>query len=137
MLIFTTIAIIEEDKSIFDGIARAWHVITRNLGHTILMTLILGIGQFILSILLAAPLFLTVVPVAINLAATGGDAFGVGLIISGILFLILLPLVILLSGGLRAFVLASWTLTYHQLIEKEELEPTIMTEEELSEEEVV
>lgn len=129
MLIFTTIAIVEEDKGIFDGIARAWHVIIRNLGFTILMSLILGIGQFILSIIFAAPLFLTVVPIAVNLAVTGVEAIGVGLIISGALFLILLPLVILLSGVLRAFVLASWTLTYHQLIGKEELEPTVMTEE--------
>jgi len=137
MLTFTTIAILEEDKGIFDGIARAWHIITKNLGQVILMSLILGIGQFILMFLLAVPMLLIVVPVLINLIVTGGDALGVGLIISGILFLILLPLSILLGGGLRAYVLASWTLTYHQLIEKEELEPTIMTEEELSEEEVV
>jgi hypothetical protein len=133
MLTFTTIAIIEEDKSIFDAIARAWHVITKNLGQVILMSLILGIGQFILMIVLAAPLLLTVVPVVINLIVTGGDAVGAGLIISGILFLVLLPLVILLGGGLRAYVLTSWTLTYHQLINKEELEPAVLTEEEVDE----
>jgi len=115
MVNFTTIAIIEEDKSIFEGIERAWQVITKNIGTVFVMFLILGVGQLIAGLIIALPLVIAPAPLLINLFASGFRTVSVGLIISVILFLVFIPFVILLGGVLRAYVLTSWTLTYRQL----------------------
>lgn len=133
MVNFTTIAIIEEEKGIFDGIERAWQVITQNLGYVIVMFLILGIGQLIIGLIIALPLVIVPAPLLINLISTGFQTVGVGLIISIILFALFIPLVIFLSGVLKAYVLTSWTLTYRSLENQEELEPTVLSDEDQEE----
>lgn len=115
MVNFTTIAIIEEDKSIFEGIERAWQVITKNIGNVFVMFLILGVGQLIAGLIIALPLVIVPTPFLINLFASGFRTVTVGLILSVILFLVFIPFVILLSGVLKAYVLTSWTLTYRDL----------------------
>ncbi|MEA3327589.1 MAG: hypothetical protein U9R53_09855 [Chloroflexota bacterium] len=129
MVNFTTIAIIEEDKGIFEGISRAWQVIIRHLGNVLLMFLILGIGQLIASLVIGLPLIAVPIPILINLFVTGFRTVTVGLIVSSILFLAFLPLAILLGGVLRAYVLSSWTLTYRRLIAEGNLEPMVISTE--------
>lgn len=129
MVNFTTVAIIEEDQKLFPAIGRAWQVITRNLGNVLLMFLILGIGQLIAGLIIGLPLIVTPVPLLVNLLATGFRNFTTGLVLSWVLFLALIPLVIFLSGVLKAYVLSSWTLTYRRLIQQEALEPTVLSEE--------
>lgn len=129
MVNFTTVAIIEEDQKLFPAIGRAWQVITRNLGNVLLMFLILGIGQLIAGLIIGLPLIVTPVPLLVNLLVTGFRNFTTGLVLSGVLFLALIPLVIFLSGVLKAYVLSSWTLTYRRLIQQEALEPTVLSEE--------
>ena len=126
MVNFTTIAIIEEDQEIFPAIGRAWQVITRNLGNVLLMFLILGIGQIIAGLIIGLPLIIAPLPFLINLMATGFRNVTTGLVISGVLFLALIPLVIFLGGVLKAYVLSSWTLTYRSLVQQEEIEPTVL-----------
>ncbi len=128
MIYFTTIAIIEEDLDIFKAIARAWEVLTKNLGNVVLMFLILGLGQLILGFIIVLPIFLTPIPILINLAVTGFESATVGLIISAILFLIILPIVIFLSGVLMAYVLSAWTLTYRRLTGENSLTPIVITD---------
>ncbi len=128
MVNFTTIAIIEEDQGLFPGIGRAWQVITRNLGNALLMFLILGIGQLILGLVIGLPLLVVPVPFLVNLFATGFRNATTGLVLSGVLFLALMPLVIFLSGVLKAYVLSSWTLTYRRLIQQDALEPTLLND---------
>lgn len=115
LVTFTTITIIEEDQGIFDGIRRAWQVITRKLGNVVVMFLILGIGQIIIGLIISLPLLLVPLPFVINLIATGFEAVTGGLILSGILLLVFVPVIIFLSGVLKAYVLTSWTLTYRRL----------------------
>ena len=130
MVIFTIIAIVKEEKGIFEAIPRAWHLVTKNLGMVILMSLILGVGQLILTLVISLPLvFSMALPVGINLAVTGGDSAGVGLIISAVLALILIPLMILIGGVIEAFVLSSWTLTFQRLSDKGELETVTLNGE--------
>jgi len=42
--------------------------------------------------------------------------------------MLFLPLLIFLAGVLRAFILASWTLTFRQLTLEGELSPTILND---------
>lgn len=131
---FTTIAIIEEEKGIFDGISRGWHVITQNLGNVVLMFLILGVGQFILSLIIALPLIIVPIPLLVNLFASGFQSVTIGLIFSGLLSLVFIPLVVFLGGVLRAYVLTSWTLTYRRLTSEGLLHPAILLDGESEEE---
>lgn len=133
MVNFTTIAIVEEEKGIFDGIGLAWQVLTQNLGYVIVMFLILGIGQLIIGLIIALPLVIVPAPLVINLMSTGFQTVGAGLVISIILFAIFIPLVIFLSGVLKAYVLTSWTLTYRSLENKGELEPIVLYDEDREE----
>ena len=127
MVTFTTIGIIEEDLGIFEAIGRAWNLIIKNLGDIAVMFLILGVGQFVIGLVIALPIFVSIMPMMINLIASGGGMFKTGMIISLVMFLIALPLTIFLSGVLRAYVLTSWTLTYRRMAEKSELEPEVIS----------
>ncbi len=129
MVNFTTIAIIEEEEKLFPAIGRAWQVIIGNIGNVLLMFLILGIGQLIAGLVIGLPLIVVPLPILVNLFATSFRTATVGLIVSGVLFLAVIPLVIFLSGVLKAYILSSWTLTYRRLIQHEALEPTILTQE--------
>ncbi len=134
MVEFTTIAVIEEDLGIFKGIERAWQVIIKNLGNLIVMFLILGLGQIIVSILLALPIFIVPVPLLVELIASGFESFLTGLIITLILGLIITPIVILLQGILKAYITTSWTLTYRRLTGEAALSPTVIETEQLQDE---
>jgi hypothetical protein len=134
MINFTTIAIVEEDLDIFKAISRAWGVITRNLGYVAVMFLILGIGQFILGLIIGLPLILVPIPLLVNLLATGFSMVSIGLVISILLFIVVLPIVVFLGGVLKAYILASWTLTYRYLIGDENLEPLVLNSEEKDQE---
>lgn len=130
MITFTTIAIIEEDRDIIQGISRAWQVITQKLGYVVVMFLILGVGQFIVGLIISLPLIVIPVPLLINLLATEFQAVGMGLIISILLSMIIIPFVVLLGGVVKTYVLASWTLAFRHLTSVNELNPTILSTEE-------
>ena len=130
MVNFSTIAIIHEDKDIFEAISRAWQVITRDLGKVLVMFLILGLGQIVIGLVIALPLILVPMPLVLGLLALGGGAVGVGVIVSIILFLLIIPIMIFLGGVLKAYVLASWTLTYRRLTENADLTPTVLNPQE-------
>lgn len=111
-----TIAIITEDMGVIDGLKRGWQVFSANLGSMILMGLILilgisGIGGFIL----ALPILLIFAPVMISVLNGSPDAWQSGLLISGLCFVLYLPVLILLSGILQSYVSSAWTLTYLNL----------------------
>jgi hypothetical protein len=128
LLTFTTIAIIEEGMGIFPAIDRAWRVITRNLVSVLVMFLILGLGGLIVGLLIALPLVTIPLPLVANLVITGGQLITARLILRALLFLAFIPLAIFLGGVLRAYILASWTLTYRRLILASELTPTVLTD---------
>lgn len=125
---FTIIAIIEEKLGVFEAISRAWQVITRNLLQVLVMFLILGIGGLIVGLFISIPLLIIPVPLVANLVITGAQSITVGLIISILLSMVFIPLLIFLGGVLRAYILASWTLTFRRLAQNEALKPTVLNE---------
>jgi hypothetical protein len=129
LLNFTIIAMIEEELGIFPAISRAWQVIIRNLGHVVVMFLILGVGGLIVGLIISTPLIIIPVPLVTNLLISGGQMIGVGLILSILLSMIFIPLLIFLAGVLRAYILASWTLTFRQLTLEGGLTPTVLNDE--------
>jgi hypothetical protein len=85
----------------------------------ILMGLILILGVTLIGgAIISLPLLIVAAP-AIAGAVTGStEAIRNGLIVSGILFLIYLPFLIVLSGILRAYTASAWTLTFQRLTNK-------------------
>lgn len=114
-----SIAMVVEDVGIRDGLQRGWDVFRANLGTMIVMALILLLGVgFIGGIIIALPLVLVVVPAIIGGAAVTDQALGRGLLTAGLCFLLYLPVLLVLSGILRAYIESAWTLTYMRLTSK-------------------
>ena len=68
------VAVVVEDLSIIDGLKRGWQVFRDNLGEMIVMGLVLVLGGLIVSVLIALPMILTVIPLLIGIiAAVSGD----------------------------------------------------------------
>lgn len=130
LVYFSTIAIIEEGLGIFKAIGRAWKVLIKNIGNVLLMFLILGVGQAVIGLLLALPIFVSFVPLLINGIVTGFQNVVPSLVITGILLLIFIPLMIFLSGVLRAYVWSAWTLTYRRLTGSEQVEQEVLPSKE-------
>ena len=112
------VAAVDEDLSVFEAFGRAWQVFKENLGPMIVMALILVLGGGIVSIILAAPFFAVFVPFIIGLVNGTEQGVLTGLVASGVLFFVALPVVILLSGILSTFVTGAWTLTFRRLTGK-------------------
>jgi hypothetical protein len=128
MLNFTTIAIVEEGLGIFDAIKRAWQVITGNLVHVLIMFLILGVGGSIVGLIIGLPMLIIPVPLVTNLVITGAQSITIGLIMSVLLSIVFVPMLVFLTGVLRAFILSSWTLTFRQLALEGDLAPTVLND---------
>jgi hypothetical protein len=110
-----TVAIVVEDLGVFDSIKRAWQiVIQENLGSYAVLGLILGIGGAIVGFIFALPLFLMVIPIVLALIAGGDSAMGGGIIAAIVMFIVYLPILIVLSGVLQAYIGTAWTLAFRR-----------------------
>jgi hypothetical protein len=108
------IAIVVENTGIFAGVACGWNVATQHIGPMIIMGLILTVGGGIVGLIIALPVALTLLPIIVAVTL-GGGAATTGLVISGILFIIYLPFLLLLTGILRSYTSTAWTLTFLRL----------------------
>jgi hypothetical protein len=113
------IAIVVEDLNIIEGLKRGWEVFRENIGNMVVMGLILGIGGFIVGLILAVPMFMITIPLVIGVI--GGSAyssdflFGGGIAVAILCILAYLPVILVLGGILEAYIKTAWTLTYLQL----------------------
>lgn len=114
----TMVAAVDEDLPVFDAFGRAWQVFKENLGPMIVMALVLVLGGGLASIIVAAPFFAVFVPFIIGLVNGTEQGILTGLVASGVLFFVALPVVIVLSGILNTFVTGAWTLTFRRLTGK-------------------
>lgn len=109
------IALVVEDLGIMDALRRGWEVFRENLGNLIVMGLVLVIGGMILSFVFALPFISVVFPAASGLIIGTDTAILGGLALAGICAVAYLPILIVLSGILRAYIGSAWTLTYLRL----------------------
>jgi len=105
------IAIVVEDRGLFDGLARGWEVAKTHWEPMLVMGVILIFGAAIIGFVLAVPFFIILFPVffAMGIARTGSTAI---IIVSAICLLAYLPVLLLLRGILKSYVQSAWTLTY-------------------------
>ena len=120
------VAIVKENAGLLDGFRRGWALLRENVGPVILMGLILLIISFVVGVVFVLPILAIFLPTGLAFAAGEGQSL-TPLIIGGLCFTLLLPLMILAGGILNTFMGASWTLTYLRLTPpKPEEAPTLI-----------
>jgi hypothetical protein len=110
------IALVVENLGILDAIKHGWQVVRKNIGNMVVMSLILFLGVGLIgSLVIGLPFIIVSAPAFIGAFSGTTEALRNGLLISGLLFLVYLPVLLLLSGVLRSYTSSAWTLTYLQL----------------------
>lgn len=113
------IAIVVENLRITEALRRGWQVFRDNLGIMIVMGLILIVGFGLIGgLIISAPLFLVAVPAILGAAIGGRASESTGLVIAGLCLVVYLPVLIVLSGILKAYIESAWTLTYLRITGK-------------------
>jgi len=112
------VALVDDDLPVTQVFGRAWEILRLHLGPAALMGLILGIGGFVVALVMALPIFLIMIPFLVTLASHDSGALTTGAIISGLCFVGYLPVLLLLNAVLQTYVNGAWTLTYRRLTGK-------------------
>jgi hypothetical protein len=114
-----SIAIVIENIPILQGLRRCWELVKSNFSALALMALILYMGvNLIGGFIIGIPVMAAVVPAIMGIVSNTGSRATSGLVTGAICFIAYLPILLLLSGTLRAYVDSAWTLTYLRLTQK-------------------
>jgi hypothetical protein len=131
------IALIAEDLGIIQSIGRGWEIVRFNVGSVIVMGLILILGGAIVNVLIGLPLVAVLLPVmgAVfgGVIAESRLLFGGGLGAAALCLVIYLPILLVLSGIVKAYIESAWTLTFLQLSGRSEAGEEIESMDELPE----
>jgi hypothetical protein len=120
------VALVVENLSITEAIKRGWQVAWNNIVTMLVMSLILILGVSIIGgVLIGLPLLVVAAPAAVGAATGTTEAIRNGLLVSGLLFIVYLPVLLLLSGILQSYTSSAWTLTYLRLTTKP-LQPQVV-----------
>ena len=108
----SNIAIMVENVGNSEGLRRGLDVVKSNLGPMVALAsnLLVGLG-LIAGFIIGLRLIFIMAPVFVGAISGSKDLFGTGFFVASICFCLYMPVVILLSGGLRAYFSSAWTLT--------------------------
>lgn len=109
------VALINDNLGVFDAVKQAWKVFQKNLGHLIVVGLIIALGGLVIGLIIGLPMLIVFAPIIFGLINGTASGLQTALITAGVLFAIYLPVSILLSGVLRSYIYTAWTLTYRRL----------------------
>ena len=112
------VAIVGEDLSIFKALERTWQLLREQPLPQLVIGLVLSIGEFVVSIVIALPLIIIFIPVLIALIFETKVAMTIGAGMSGLSFMLYIPLAIAASGILYAYMGTVWALTFRRLTGK-------------------
>lgn len=108
-------AIVIENVRMLDGLQRGWAVFRKNVGPMLLIWLITGVIGVVIGVLIALPMLVVVVPTIVGFATSGGNLPTTALLVSGLCFVLYLPVLLVVQGILSAYVQSVWTLTFLRL----------------------
>ncbi|UYN92704.1 MAG: hypothetical protein KIT70_04200 [Anaerolineales bacterium] len=109
---FASIAVVKDGLSISAAIQRGWDVLSKNVGSLALLALILILGSFFISIILALPFFVALLPLL--LGAASGDVMQ-NMTFTLVCFAAAIPVIMVASGILYSYLQTAWTLAYSEL----------------------
>ena len=121
-------AIVAENLNMFDGFKRGWEIAKSDLVGMIVLWLVLGIGSFIIGVIIALPIIGAMLPLIFSVG-TGNFQMGdtlppaawTSLICCGLYF----PVLLGLHGILTAYLKTAWALSYLQLTKPKENTPDL------------
>ena len=108
------VALVREQRGVNAALSSAWELFRTKLGPLAAMAVILILGGLVIGFLLLLPVAAVALP-AFLAFRSDPEAFGRGLLTSGILLLIALPFIIVANGIIQSYLHSAWTLTYLQL----------------------
>jgi len=104
-----------------DGFKRGWQVSKDNAAVMLIMALILGMGSFIIGLVIAIPIILAVLPFIFGAISQQMAAVWVSVACCAVY----LPIFIFLNGVLTAYIQTVWALTYMRLAAPQPQSPVI------------
>jgi hypothetical protein len=111
------IALVVDDLPVRDAFSTSWRLVRANLPVVLLLGLMLGVAGAIGYYILNLPLLFSVWGVLL-VELQGGlinDFAGGGYLVAGLCLVLYLPVLLLLTGAVAAFIRAAWTLAYLEL----------------------
>jgi len=111
----TIVAIVAEDLGIFAAIERAWKLLFEKPWPQVVVGLATTIGEIAVMFVLVIPIFLILIPLLVSIFFQTDTVVGIGAIISGAGFVLYLPVMILISGIMYAYIGSVWALTFKRL----------------------
>ncbi len=117
-------AIVLEDLGMLDGFKRGWQIVKSNAGPMIVMALILGIGSAIISVVVALPIIIAVIPLVIGAGALRQSL--TPLYIALACCAAYMPVLIFFNGVVTAYIQSAWALTFMRLATPKENTPVII-----------
>lgn len=119
-------ALVLENLRIMDGVRRGWEVVKNNLGTMIIMALILILGVGLIGgLIIGLPFAIIILPALTGAFLGTQNAMNSGLLIAGLCLVAYIPVLLLLSGILRSYISAAWTLTYLRLTRQPAAPPAL------------
>lgn len=109
------LAMVLENRGVFDGLSRGWEVFKNNLGPILVVGLILFAISLVAGLILGIPFTLIVLPAVMGVAM-GQQALAQGsLLLTGLCLIAYVPVAIFLNGILQAYIQSTWSLAYLRL----------------------
>lgn len=115
-VVLTMVAAVQEDLGVLAAFSRTWEIVRAEIGPVLVMALILILGGGIINLIITAPFIAVFLPGIAGLAVGEGWSVISGLVASGALLLIALPLLLLASAIITTFTTGAWTITYRRLV---------------------
>ncbi|WKZ37213.1 MAG: hypothetical protein QY332_04635 [Anaerolineales bacterium] len=106
-------AIVVENLGMWEGFKRGWEIVKTNAVNFIILGLVLFVGGAVIGIVIAFPIIIAVVPLAIG--ANSLEETLMPLYIALACCALYIPVLYLLTGILTAYIQSVWTLTYLRL----------------------
>jgi hypothetical protein len=110
-----TAAMVIEDLSLVQGPRRAWEVASRKVGAILIIWIVTGLIGLVVGFVIALPVLLIVIPATVGYFATGQGISSAFLVAAGACLTIYLPVLVVASGVLTAYIESAWTLTFLRL----------------------
>jgi ABC-type multidrug transport system fused ATPase/permease subunit len=107
-------AIVLDNLSIGDGLRKGWDVVRSNVGTMIVLALILFVGSGIVGFIIALPVIASVLPIVFGATTNNTNPLWFGVVC----FALYLPVLLLLSGIMTAYMQTVWALSYMRLTAK-------------------
>ena len=113
------LAVVVENLRIIEALRRGWQVFRDNPGTMIVMGLILVLGFGLIGgLIISAPLFFIAIPAIVGSSISSGAPQNIGLAIYLLCMVAYLPVLLVLSGILKAYIESAWTLTNLRITQK-------------------